>query len=206
MNPKESLIMPKFKELIEKNSSIRNDTIYTDNIINTTDKTKINNNPNVTLNIDRNIDINKKEKEDDNYWMKRIEDDKIEIEEDSEKENKNIIFINSTPGKIQFLIKKAQMKSHYYKNINGEIYSYRRKSILNRDPLVYYCNRDKIHCRGKLRIYNDFATLKFDGFHNHDEGIEKTIFYKRYPFLHKEIWRHIQIFEMGKKVLVVRLS
>ena len=153
---------------------------------------------------------NKKEneKDDDNKLMKKIIDERIKIEEEEEedkpKNRKKIIFINRTAEKTQFLIKNAQMKTHYYKDLADDIFSYRYKSISNKEPFIYHCC--KIRCGSKIKISDNFIFISFQGFHTHTEGLDKYRFYKKYPFLSKAIWKHIQIFEIEDKIIVVRIS
>ena len=153
---------------------------------------------------------NEKDDDNDNKLMKKIIDERIKIEEEEEEDKldnrKKIIFINRTAEKIQFLIKKAQMRTHYYKNLADDIFSYRYKSISNKEPFIYHCCKKNTKCGAKVRISHNFIFISFEGFHTHSDGLDRDRFYKKYPFLSKVTWKHIQIFEMKDKTFVVRIN
>ena len=159
---------------------------------------------------DKDIDENKTEKEDENESncsLKKIEDERIKIEdEEIYEDKKKVIFINLTTEKAIFLIKKAKIRTHYFKNPEEEIFSYRYKSVTNKEPFLFHCCKKNVRCSAKIRIFNNFWFTTFIGFHDHSEGIEKPRFYKKYPFLAKEIWKHVQIFEMQDRIIVVRMK
>ena len=181
----------------EKNSSIQKDSLLNDNIIYTKSDIKKEN----------NIDLAKKEKEkekDNNYSLQRIEDERIE--KCIGDEMKTIIFIDASTERISFLLKKARMRNHYYKDDKDEIFSYKNKSITNIEPFVCHCGKKNVGCCSKIIIYNHFSGITLVGFHAHNKGIVKCRFYKRYPFLSKEMWKHVQIFEMSNTLIAVRIK
>ena len=210
MNKINSITTPKIKDLKEGNS----DTIFTDNIINTSSglkQTNNNNNANEETATDSDINTDKAKKDIDNdngnkCTLKKLEDERIKLEEDVYDENKKVIFINLTTEKIQFLLKEAKMRTHYYKNAADEIFSYRYKSLTKKEPYLFHCCKKNIRCYGKIRVYDNFWLIKLVGFHDHSKGIEKFRFYKKYPFLAQETWKHIQIFEMEDRIIVVRIK
>ena len=195
----------------EENSSIEKDTLLNSGIISTSsDIIKTSSITNESRDLDGKINENKKEKNfDDTSMLKKIEDERIKTEEEDEDDNdekKKTIFIDPTDEKIEFLEKKAKMRTHYYKNADEEIFSYRYKGNSGKEPYLFYCCKENMKCGGKIRFYNYFSSIKFEGYHDHYDGIDKTRFFKKYPFLNKEIWKHVQIFEMKNKVIIVRVK
>ena len=213
MNESSSMIVTKFRDSNEENSSIQKSIIYTNKILDSSsDIKKSNFNISSTKDKDSVIDTNKDEKNNDsdndcNCSFKIIEDERIKVEEEENyDEKKKLIFTNSSKDKIKFLIKNTKIRTHYFKNAAGEIFSYRYRSNTNKEPFLFTCCKKNVRCCAKVRCFNNFALIVFVGYHSHSDGIEGPRFYKKYPFLHRETWKHIQMFETKDRDIVVRLS
>ena len=207
MTQKSSIAIPAIKDTKEENSSTQINTILTNKIMNPENDLKkgnINTNESTSIN---NSNQNEKEKDNDSKSiLKKIEDERIKIDEGINEEQKKIIFMDPTKEKMQFLVEKAKMRTHYYKNSCEEIFSYRYKSITFKQPFLFHCSKKKVKCSGRIRFYNNFSIIMMEGFHEHSDGNDKIRFYRKFPFLAKETWKHIQIFELMDKIIVVRLG
>ena len=146
--------------------------------------------------------IEQNKKEEIPYLNRKNIAEKPDIQ-NSIKINDNLYFFDYSCNIIllKLLLKVTKLGSHYYKN-NEEIFSYNtnNKNI----PFTFLCSKYGIKCRAKCIIDNN-CSIKLLNTHNHNEGIMKSGFYKRYPFLIGKKWEHIQIFKIKDKVFVIRL-
>lgn len=75
-----------------------------------------------------------------NNIKKNVTNNEVNIKETME-------LIKASKENMELLIKKAKKYCFFYKNDEEEIFLYRCKNTINKEPFIYYCSKDKTKCR-----------------------------------------------------------
>lgn len=160
---------------------------------------------------------NKKEKKDEIPESTDINDDNFEDnsfyeeykEIDEKKESKNNIekmddkkIIN---GMKYFKEAHYLFGNHYYKNRN-KIYCFKPRKNKNNVYKTFYCYKRYKGCNALCIVDKKNDTVRIIGNHNHYDTFSQMIFNNKFPNLIKKKWKHIQIFKVNNKDIIVRQS
>ena len=160
---------------------------------------------------DHFIDINdieeiEKEKNEEDI---KIETEKKNSDETKTKAERKKEFLekekneNNFFKEFKFMKKEYIFGKHFYK-FKENIYCYMPKTIKPCRFVSVYCVRRDQGCKAKIIIYSNSNSVLVLGTHRHS-GKSPIEFYKKYPFLKNEKWKHIQIIkEEGKELIILQ--
>ena len=149
---------------------------------------------------ENNIQKIKNEQSEDNEKRKESDNDELNSEGYDEFEEKKIELINGFHLKKDLLV----FGTHYY-NCRDKIYSFipRTKNKLVSKITAFCSKNNRKRCSAKVIVIANSEKVEILGHHNHDNGISKSFFYSKYPFLKDKKWTHVQIIKGKRKDKVI---